>query len=132
MNRKLPAITAESQPFWQGGENGQLMIYFCHDCNRYFHPPAPICPCCIGENIAPKAVSGRGKVATFTINHQQWQPGLEVPFVVAMVELEEQEGLRFVTNIINCQPEHVSIGMPVKVTFLQQEDVWLPLFEEAL
>jgi uncharacterized OB-fold protein len=74
-------------------------------------------------------VSGRGIVATYTINHQRWHPDLEAPFVVAMVELDEQPNLRFVTNIINCAPESVYVGMRVKVNFLQQEDVWLPLFE---
>jgi uncharacterized OB-fold protein len=74
-------------------------------------------------------VSGKGSVATYTINHQRWHPDLDVPFVIAIVELDEQPGLRFVTNIINCEPESVRIGMRVKVTFLQQDDVWLPLFE---
>ncbi|MBR9909341.1 MAG: DNA-binding protein [Gammaproteobacteria bacterium] len=132
MKRKLPALTAESSPFWQGGASGQLLIHFCKDCDRFFHPPGPICPRCTGDRIAPRPVSGKGKVATFTINHQRWQPDLEVPFVVAMVELDEQAGLRFVTNIINCAPAAVYVGMRVKVSFLQQEDVWLPLFEEDL
>ena len=129
MKRKLPALTAESSCFWQGGGSGQLMIHYCEDCEQFFHPPGPICPRCTGDRIAPRAVSGRGIVATYTINHQRWHPDLEAPFVVAMVELDEQPNLRFVTNIINCAPESVYVGMRVKVNFLQQEDVWLPLFE---
>lgn len=131
MDRKLPALTAESRAFWQGGADGQLQIYFCDACARYFHPPAPVCPACTGDNIAPKPVAGAGQVMSFTVNHQKWLPDLEVPYIVAVVELAEQEGLRMVTNIVNCSPEDIRVGMAVRVTFLQQEDVWLPLFEVA-
>ena len=129
MKRKLPALSVESSPFWQGGGADHLMIHFCNDCERYFHPPGPICPRCTGDNIAPREVSGKGVVATYTINHQRWHPELDGPFVIAMVELDEQAGLRFVSNVIDCDPESVHIGMRVKVKFQQQEDVWLPLFE---
>ncbi|AWI74241.1 DNA-binding protein [Parazoarcus communis] len=130
MTRKLPAITADSAPFWQGGESGQLQIHKCAACNRYFHPPAPICPSCCSREVAPQPVSGKGKVLSFTINHQAWRPDLDVPYVVAIVELPEQTGLRFVTNIVGLPPEAVRIDMPVRVRFEQQEDVWLPVFEK--
>jgi uncharacterized OB-fold protein len=129
MERKLPALTAESRAFWQGGAEGQLLIHHCGDCARFFHPPAPICPVCLGENIVPSPVQGTGQVMSFTINHQKWRPELDVPYVVAIVELTEQEGLRLVTNIVNSDPQDIHVGMPVKVLFIQQEDVWIPLFE---
>lgn len=130
MTRKLPAITADSAPFWQGGEHGQLRIHQCTACQRYFHPPAPICPGCCSQEVAPHPVSGKGKVISYTINHQAWRPDLDVPYVVAIVELAEQAGLRFLTNIVGMPPEAVHIDMPVRVHFEQQEDVWLPLFEK--
>lgn len=76
-------------------------------------------------------MSGRGTVVSFTVNHQAWAPDLAVPYVVAIVELVEQAGLRFVSNIVGCDPEAVRIDMPVQVKFEQIEDVWLPLFERA-
>lgn len=66
---------------------------------------------------------------SFTVNHQAWIPGLPVPYVVAIVELAEQAGLRFVSNIVGGSVDEVHIGMPVRVTFEQIEDVWIPLFE---
>lgn len=74
-------------------------------------------------------MSGRGTVASFTVNHQAWVPDLPVPYVVAIVELAEQPGLRFVSNIVGVTPDEVHIDMPVRVTFEQVEDVWLPLFK---
>lgn len=127
--RKLPELTAENTAFWQGGRDGQLLIYRCGDCSRFFHPPQPICSFCQSWNVSPEPVSGRGSVVSFTINHQAWAPGLEVPFIIAIVELMEQDGLRFLTNIVSSPVNQVAIGMAVAVTFEQVDDVWLPLFE---
>ncbi|CAG9165891.1 Zn-ribbon domain-containing OB-fold protein [Cupriavidus pinatubonensis] len=129
MPRKLPLLTPDTAPFWQGGANGVLNICHCKDCQHLFHPPAPVCPRCLSAAVGPRAVSGRGTVASFTINHQPWAPDLPVPYVVAIVELDERPGLRFVTNIVGSTPHEVHIGMRVQVKFEQIEDVWLPLFE---
>lgn len=127
--RKLPLLTPDTAPFWQGGENGLLNICHCGSCQHFFHPPAPVCPQCMSSEVGPRAVSGRGTVASFTVNHQAWVPDLPVPYVVAIVELAEQPGLRFVSNIVGVTPDEVHIDMPVRVTFEQVEDVWLPLFK---
>jgi uncharacterized OB-fold protein len=76
-------------------------------------------------------VSGRGRVRTFTVNHQPWFPALPVPYVVAIVELEEQDGLQFLTRLVDCDVEAVIVGLPVQVRFEAHGDVWLPLFAPA-
>lgn len=129
--RKLPLLNAETRPFWTGGEVGELRIFRCDDCTRFFHPPAPVCRDCNSINVTPTPVSGHGKVLTFTVNHQAWTPEFTQPYVVAIIELEEQAGLRFLSNIVNCAPEAVEIGMAVTVVFENVEDVWVPLFEKA-
>ena len=132
MPRKLPALNADNRAFWQGGEQGELLIHHCAACCRYFHPPAPLCAHCASFDVAPQAVSGKGKVLSYTINYQPWTPGLEVPYVVAIIELVEQSGLQFVSNVVGMPVTDVSIDMPVRVRFLNVEDVWLPLFEKDL
>jgi uncharacterized OB-fold protein len=129
MPRKLPALNADNRAFWQGGEHAELLIHHCASCASFFHPPAPICPRCASFDVAPRAVSGRGKVASYTLNYQPWSAELEVPYVVAIIELVEQQGLRFVSNVVGMDPLQVHIDMPVQVRFLNVEDVWLPLFE---
>jgi len=131
MPRKLPALNADNRAFWQGGETGQLLIHRCAACSRYFHPPAPLCPQCASFEVGPEVVSGRGKVLSFTINYQGWTPDLEVPYVVAIIELAEQAGLQFISNVVGMPVTDVHIDMPVQVSFLNVEDVWLPLFERA-
>jgi len=64
-----------------------------------------------------------------TVNHHQWLPSLEPPYVVAIVTLAEDPTVRLTTNIVGCEPADVRIGHEVAVRFEQQEDVWIPLFE---
>jgi uncharacterized OB-fold protein len=56
---------------------------------------------------------------------------MELPFVVAIVELPEQAGLCLTTNVIDCPIQDVAIGMPVRVVFEQHDDVWIPFFRPA-
>jgi uncharacterized OB-fold protein len=127
--RILPELTKESEHFWRGGQAGELRFLRCRACRSYVHPPAPVCSSCRGRELAPEAVSGRGVVHSYTVNHQPWVPADAVPYVIAIVELEEQAGLRLTTNIVGCAPEAVRIGMPVRVVFEPAGDVFVPLFE---
>ncbi len=126
--RVLPKLTPRNEAFWTGGREGELRIQRCSDCATWVHPPQPICPACTGKNLETKAVSGRATVATFTVNHQEWIPGSKDPYVIAIVELEEDAAVRLTTNVVECAPENVKVGMPVRVVFEEREDVWIPLF----
>ncbi|HEY3659054.1 MAG TPA: OB-fold domain-containing protein [Steroidobacteraceae bacterium] len=125
----LPAITPENAFFWRAGAAGVLRFMRCQACGHYIHPPLPICPLCKCREVRDEPVSGKGSVLTFTINRQVWERGLEAPYVIAIVGIDEQSGLRLTTNIINCGSDAVFIGMRVRVLFDHREDVWLPLFE---
>lgn len=127
--RALPAIDKDNEAYWTGGAAGELRIFRCQDCSYYVHPPVRFCPKCESRRVEPEAVSGRGHVASFTVNHKQWVPGLPVPYVLALVSIAEQADVRLVTNIVNCDPETVTMGMAVKVLFEPHEDLWVPFFE---
>ncbi len=72
-------------------------------------------------------------MASFTVNHHQWIPGFDPPYVIGLVAIVEQPELRLTTNIVHGPIDSVHIGMDVQVTFDHREDVngdvWLPLFE---
>jgi uncharacterized protein len=129
--RILPRVNDENRFFWTSGEDGRLRFLRCDECGFFVHPPSPICPECLCKRLTPTAVSGRATVATFTVNHQPWIPGYDPPYVVAIIEIEEQPSVRLMTNIVRCAPDDVRIGMPVQVAFEHHDDVWLPLFEPA-
>ena len=82
----------------------------------------------MSSNISWHESSGRGKVYSYTIV-RFGPPGFneDVPFISALVELEE--GVRMITNIVNCDVEDVTCDMPVEVTFEQWDTVKLPVFK---
>jgi uncharacterized protein len=129
--RLLPRVDDTNEFFWTSGADSRLRFLRCQTCGYYIHPPSPICPIDLSRDLAPEAVSGRGTVHTYTVNQQPWIPGYDPPYVIAIVELEEQDGLRLMTNVVGCGPDEVRVGMPVEVTFEHNNDVWLPLFRPA-
>jgi uncharacterized OB-fold protein len=131
--RILPAINERNAPFWASGRDGVLRFQRCQECGYFLHPAGVVCPKCWSKKLEYEPVSGRANVVTFTINHQRWIPVPELPFALAIVGIEEQDGLRLTTNIVHCPVDDVHIGMPVRVTFEAHpdDDIWLPMFEPA-
>ena len=127
--RQLPVLDDLNQAFWTGGAEGKLLIAKCSACGLLIHPPQPICTQCRTRHPLPTQVSGLGRILSYTVNYQAWYPTLPVPFVVAVVELDEQPNLRIMTNIVGCPVKQVNIDQRVEVCFEQHGDVWLPLFK---
>ena len=131
--RILPKLTDNNRDFWTGGERGELRLWRCQDDGYYIHPPQPICPICHSKNLKTEAVSGRATLASFSVNHQPWMPGPELPYIVAIIEIIEQPSVRLTTNLVNCPVELAHIDMELRVTFEHHPDpdgdVYIPLFE---
>ncbi len=115
--RMPPAVTPETAFFWTAAADGRLEILRCRACGFWLHPPAPVCRECLSLNLAPEQVSGFGHVYSFTVNHQVWNPVMPPPYVIGIVELDEQPGLRLTTNIVGIDPEDVHCGLAVKALF---------------
>jgi len=125
----IPAVEDETAFYWKACRAGRLCMLRCRACRWIVHPPRPVCARCRARDLAEETLSGRGTVVSYTVNHQRWMPGLEVPYVIALVELAEQPNLRLTTNVVGCPPDAVRIGMPVRVTFEPKtDDVALPVF----
>ncbi|WGL54049.1 OB-fold domain-containing protein [Nocardioides sp. BP30] len=126
--RMLPEVTPDSRAFWTGGFDGELRINRCQACRQWIHPPVGACWKCRSRDVAPEVASGRGTIAAYTINQHPWFPAFPPPYVVALVELEEQPGLRLTTCLVDVDIDAVEVGMAVEVVFDVQDDVALPLF----
>jgi uncharacterized OB-fold protein len=125
----MPVVTDFTRAFWSGGRASELRIQRCGACRVWLHPPKARCPQCSADDLRYEPASGRATVYTFTLAHHVYRPNLLMPYVIALVELPEQPGLRVTTNIVGCDPGAVHIGMPVRVTFEQIADsVYVPLF----
>jgi len=124
----LPELGFDNKAFWTGGATGELRITRCQACGLWLHPPRPVCRRCRSRAVEPESVSGLGTVWTYTVNHQPWVPDIAVPYVLVIVELDEQPGLRLTTRLVETDPGSVRVGLRVEVTFDAVDDVWLPLF----
>jgi uncharacterized OB-fold protein len=127
--RPLPDVDRVSTEFWEAAGRGELLIQDCLECGaRQFYPRAT-CAACGGPQPRWTTASGRGAVYTFTVIRQNAAPPFaeSVPYVVAMVELDE--GPRMMTNISHCDPEDVYVDMPVRMYSLPiGEGLGLPFF----
>jgi uncharacterized OB-fold protein len=130
--RPTPIIDDSSRPFWEASREGRLAIQRCQDCGYYNHPPRQECDRCMSHSLQFEPVSGNGTIFTFTVNHQPTMPGFDVPHLVAMIELDEQQRLLLPSDMPDVKPEDVRIGRRVKLTFERiSEDVNLPQFTLA-
>ena len=126
----IPEHYFESEAYWQGCREHKLRILRCEGCGNFVHTPRCACPNCQSTDLTPTDVSGKGTVHTFSVVLRPFAPGLEAPYVVALVDLAEQPGLRMMTNIVNCTVREVEIDLPVRVVFYDAlEDVTIPYFE---
>ncbi|MEU8896035.1 OB-fold domain-containing protein [Nocardia sp. NPDC048505] len=126
--RPLPQLTLDNEFFWTSGADGRLRIQECRSCAALIHPPQPVCRYCRGHELGVRAVSGFATLAGFTVNERFGGPGLPAPYVVAQVALEDDPRVRLTTNVIDCDPGDLVLGLRVEVTFRADGDVWLPLF----
>jgi uncharacterized OB-fold protein len=114
-----PAVTADTEFFWQGLKEHRLLIRRCADCGHLHHPPGPMCPKCHSCEWGAQAVSGRGVLHSYVVVHQPQLPGFSYPLAVALVELEE--GVRLLGNLNGMEPQALRIGMPLEAEFVEVE-----------
>lgn len=130
--KPLPELNADTKPFWDGCREHQLRFQKCQICNHVRWPASILCPRCYSSDTDWVIASGKGKVYTFVVFHYAYHKAFknDLPYVAAVVELEE--GPHLLTNIVDCNSEEVSCGMPVEVKW---EDInkrfSLPKFKPA-
>jgi uncharacterized OB-fold protein len=129
--RALPAPDNASRHYWQSAADGKLVVQRCKDCGVFQFYPRALCATCAGETEWVDA-SGRGTLHTYTIIRQNRSPAFAAlsPYAVGIVELEE--GVRMMSNIVDCDVEQLQIGMPLEVLLLKAaDDVGLPFWRPS-
>jgi hypothetical protein len=135
VNEPLPApvadVTSETAEFWAATAEGTLLLPRCERCDTVIWYPRAFCPACASFDVTWFPASGRGTVYSFTVVRRPALPyDRSGPFVVAYVELDE--GPRVLTNLVECEPDEVEIGMPVEVSLVRVDDeltlpAWRPV-----
>jgi uncharacterized OB-fold protein len=129
MSRTEPPVSEASIPFWEATRRRQLVLQWCVRCDQPIHYPREVCPSCLSEDLEWREASGKGEVHAFTILREPADPAMadKVPYVVALIDLAE--GARLMSNVVGCEPEAVTVGLPVRVTWEELSDGRaLPLF----
>jgi uncharacterized OB-fold protein len=133
MSKKAVAVpTPVSEPYWQALVRHELTVQSCGSCGRRNFYPRLSCPACGAQRFEWLRCTGRARLHSFVINHVP-APGFEdeVPYVIAIVELEE--GPRMMTNLreVAADPASLTIDMPLEVTFESRDGQTLPMFRPA-
>lgn len=132
-DKPLPEFRPETKPYWEGTKNHELLIPRSKESGDFFFYPRALSPGeDMSENLEWVKASGKAKVWTYAIHHMGPTKAYkgDPPYVVALVELDE--GVKMMTNIVDCDPHDVKVGMEVEVVFDDVTDeVTLPKFKPA-
>jgi uncharacterized OB-fold protein len=131
-DKLVPSPTPETQPYWDGLNQGRLRLQRCADCGRIRHYPRPMCDSCWSMNTDWVDAAGTATVHSWTITHYAFHPGFkgELPYVLLTVDLPE--GVRMNAQARRIAASDLRIGLPVKVAFDRVTDgLTLPVFEAA-
>ncbi len=128
--KPLPVADQDTKPFWEYTRKHELRVQKCQGCGKLFYPVSTICPHCLHMGADWAKLSGKGTVYSFIIARRPYHPAIPVPYVVAIIALEE--GIRMLSNVVECKPEDVKVGMPVEVVFEDlSPEFSLPKFKPA-
>jgi hypothetical protein len=125
----VPTPTLETQPYWDGLNEGRLRLQRCVDCGKVRHYPRPVCDACYSMNVDWIDASRRGTVYSWTITHHAFHPGFkgDLPYTLLTVDLEE--GVRMNARARGIDAAALRVGLPVAVAFERATDgLTLPVF----
>jgi uncharacterized OB-fold protein len=132
IQKPVPEPTQESKPYWDGLNEGRLLLQSCGRCGKVRHYPRPLCDACYSFEVKWIEASGAGQVHSWTITHHAFHPAFkgELPYVLATVDLEE--GVRLQAPLRGVPAQDLRLGLPVRVTFERMsEGLTLPAFVAA-
>ncbi len=118
-----PYIDADNQAYWDAVKQHKLVLQHCSACDKFYHPPRPMCPSCHSQDTLEwEESTGKGFIysyVNFTTDRMAY-PAIKIPYAVVLVELEE--GVRITANTHEIDAGDVYIGMPVEIMFEELPD----------
>ena len=127
--KHFPRPTPETEDYWKGCRNHELLLQRCTQCSELQFYPRIICTKCASEKLEWVNASGKGKILTFTIVRRPVSEAYaaDVPYVVALIKLDE--GPTMMSNVVDCDPESLQTGSPVELVFEDwSRDISIPQF----
>ncbi len=107
-----------SAPFFAAAAAGELRIPRCEECGTYVWYPQETCPA-DGGALVWTQVSGRASLFSWAIVRRAFLPAFDdkVPFVTALVALDEDPAVRLATYIVDTEAGALVPDAPVEVEF---------------
>lgn len=110
-----PNVNVEIRAYFDAATEGKLLLKTCETCGQNHFYPRALCPFCFSEKTKWIESSGKGVIYSYSVMR-----AAEPNYVLAYVELEE--GVRVLTNIVDCDVDTLNIGQDVKVAFVPSKD----------
>ena len=128
-----PMVDHHSLPWWRSAAEHRLTVQRCEQCGHGILPPAPVCSACRSTELNLVEVNGRGTLYTYTEVHQPVSMEQELPFVIAIIELDTEgvtsNAVRMMSNIVDSGVAPADIGKPVTVAWEDMsQEVSVPRF----
>jgi len=125
----LPQLSPDNAPFYEAARRGELRLQRCRACRRWRHYPRPACPDCQSREYDWERASGRGAVYTWTIVRGPTLPAFQAKLPYNVVDVVLEEGVHFVSEVLDCAPDELRAGMAVEAVFVAvTEEVTLVKF----
>lgn len=130
-SRPVPAPDDVSRFYWEAAADHRLVMQRCRSCRQLQYPPEICCVHCQGEEFEIAETTGRGTIYSYSVIDRPLHAGFvdALPYVVALVELDDQSELRILTNLVDVPPgTSLRCGLPVAVTYENRGSVTMPQF----
>jgi len=114
----LPQPSRDDAPFYEATRRGELRFQKCAACARFRHYPRPVCPHCLARDYSWELSTGYGTVYTWTIVRGPTLPAFEEKLPYNVVDVLMDEGVHFVSEVLDCAPQEIRAGMRVRATFV--------------
>lgn len=118
----LPQPSRDNAVFYAAAARGELRFQRCTPCLRFRHYPRPVCPYCLSRDFTWELSAGRGTVYTWTIVRGPTLPAFADRLPYNVVDVLLDEGVHFVSELLDCPPDEIRAGMPVQATFVLVTD----------
>jgi uncharacterized OB-fold protein len=127
-----PFAESFEEGFWEAVKRRELVFQRCTQCSTWLHPPRPMCYKCKSYDLKWEQSTGKGTIYSWVTFTREVNPLYAVPFEVVLVEMDDEHGVRIISNMLDTDPDELYIGMPVEVSFLDvTPEQSIPVFRKA-
>ena len=118
--RPAPVANEVSKPFWDACNERRLVLQICTGCEMLQYPPAPRCNRCgSADKLDWREGQGKGHIDVYMVIRDSRIKGFQgaQPTNFAVITLDEDPGINFLSNLPGTPPGEVPVGAPVELIF---------------